>query len=366
MPTDAQNRHAARPLDRNACAALDAAFDRQGERRAGLPEEAWYTIARGKTLVRTPGRQLAQALDAPLTHLRDGKKGDVEVRLKVSVMDRRRPADPEIFNTLASQMDAEEPARASEDGRFIAHRTPHTLTCFDRKRRHILAWISDADELLIYERSRPFYFPLLLWCHDRDMEVVHAGLVSRQGRGVLLAGMGGAGKSTVALACLCRGWTFLSDDYVAVEKAPGGSFIGHSLYSSSHLAPDHLPRFPHLAKHALRGHTPKEDKCLIYLGRIFPDLLARSVPIRAIALPTVKEMEGARICSVSKAEAFLALAPSSMAMLPLPAKKKMDRMAALVERVPCFRLEMGPDLDAIPSAVNKIIEASERAWRHPS
>jgi hypothetical protein len=192
------------------------------------------------------------------------------------------------------------------------------------------------------------------------MQVVHAGLVSRQNTGVLLAGMGGAGKSTVALTCLCGGWTFLSDDYVAVEKAPGGSFIGHSLYSSSHLAPDHLPRFPQLAGHALHGHTPQEDKCLIYLGRVFPHLLARSVPIRAIALPTVKEMEGARIRPVSKAEAFLALAPSSMAMLPLPTKKRMDRMAALVERVPSFRLEIGPDLDAIPSAVNNIVEALEK------
>jgi hypothetical protein len=251
-----------------------------------------------------------------------------------------------------------EPARLSGDGRFAAHRTPHTLTCFSRKHRHLLAWFRDADELLTYERSRPLYFPFLLWCQDRDIQVVHAGLVSRQNRGVLLAGMGGAGKSTVALACLCAGWTFLSDDYVAVEDAAGGALIGHSLYSSSHLAPDHLPRFPQLAEHALRGRTQQEDKCLVFLGKIFPELLARSVPITAIALPTFKAMRGAGIRAISKAEAFLALAPSSMTMLPLPTRKRTERMAALVERVPCFRLEMGPDLDAIPSAVNDIMEAS--------
>jgi hypothetical protein len=339
------------------CAALDVVFDHWGNFPTDLPEAAWYTIARGKTLVRTPGEQLAQVLDTPLMHLRDGKADDAAVRLQVNVMDRRRPAFPEIRNTLASQLDVE-PARVSGDGRFVAHRTPHSLTCFDRKHRYVLAWISDADELLTYERSRPFYFPFLLWCHDRDMQVVHAGLVSQKDTGVLLAGMGGAGKSTVALACLCAGWTFLSDDYVAVEEADEGALIGHSIYSSSHLAPDHLPRFPQLAKHALRGRTPQEDKCLIFLGKIFPELLARSVPITAIALPTVRAMKGARIRPVSKAEAFLALAPSSMAMLPLPTKKRMDRMAALVERVPCFRLEMGPDLDAVPSAVNDIIEAS--------
>jgi len=366
MPPDVQNNGSTGLLDRNLCAALESAFSRREDGTENHTENAWYTIAEGKTLVRASGRPLKQAFDGPLMHLRDREKGDVEVQLKVNVLDRRRSADPYILEALESQMDAKGSACTSEDGRFIAHRTPHILTCFDRKHRHILAWISDVDELLIYERSRPFYFSLLLWCHDRNLQVVHAGLVALKNRGVLLAGMGGAGKSTVALTCLCAGWTFLSDDYVAVEEAAGGAFVGHSLYSSSHLAPDHLPRFPHLARHALHGNTPQEDKCLVYLGMLFPDLLARSIPISAIALPVVKEMEGARIQPVSKAEAFLALAPSSMAMLPLPTKKRMDRMAALVERVPCFRLEVGPDLNAIPPAVQEIISASEKAWNHRS
>lgn len=41
---------------------------------------------------------------------------------------------------------------------------------------------------------------------------VHAACVAQNGRGVLLCGNPGAGKSSLAYACGRRGWTFISDD----------------------------------------------------------------------------------------------------------------------------------------------------------
>ena len=41
---------------------------------------------------------------------------------------------------------------------------------------------------------------------------VHCACVSLEGRGVLLAGDSGAGKSSLAYACARRGWTYVSDD----------------------------------------------------------------------------------------------------------------------------------------------------------
>lgn len=41
---------------------------------------------------------------------------------------------------------------------------------------------------------------------------VHAGCVARNGRGVLLCGDSGAGKSSLSYACARAGWTFVSDD----------------------------------------------------------------------------------------------------------------------------------------------------------
>jgi HPr Serine kinase C-terminal domain len=41
---------------------------------------------------------------------------------------------------------------------------------------------------------------------------IHAACVAFQGRGVLLCGDSGAGKSSLSFACARRGWTFVSDD----------------------------------------------------------------------------------------------------------------------------------------------------------
>jgi hypothetical protein len=41
---------------------------------------------------------------------------------------------------------------------------------------------------------------------------VHAGCVARVGRGVLLCGDSGAGKSSLSYACALSGWTYVTDD----------------------------------------------------------------------------------------------------------------------------------------------------------
>ena len=46
----------------------------------------------------------------------------------------------------------------------------------------------------------------------------HAGCVSLAGRGVLLCGESGAGKSSLSFACAQRGWTFTADDASCVVR----------------------------------------------------------------------------------------------------------------------------------------------------
>ena len=51
-------------------------------------------------------------------------------------------------------------------------------------------------------------------CHvaTRHATPVHAGCVARHGRGVLLCGESGEGKSTLSYACARAGWTYVTDD----------------------------------------------------------------------------------------------------------------------------------------------------------
>jgi hypothetical protein len=56
-----------------------------------------------------------------------------------------------------------------------------------------------------------------LACRAQGLVPLHAACVGLNGRGILLMGTSGAGKSTVALQCLLEGFDFLSEDSVFVE-----------------------------------------------------------------------------------------------------------------------------------------------------
>lgn len=51
---------------------------------------------------------------------------------------------------------------------------------------------------------------------------LHASAVAWHGRGVLLRGPSGSGKSSLALRLLAAGAVLIADDLVAVARAPGG------------------------------------------------------------------------------------------------------------------------------------------------
>lgn len=80
-------------------------------------------------------------------------------------------------------------------------------------------WISpasarDREYLRSYYLHNMMY--IMLW--HAHMTMVHAACVARNGRGVLLCGVSGAGKSCLSFACARRGWTFITDDGVSLVR----------------------------------------------------------------------------------------------------------------------------------------------------
>jgi hypothetical protein len=85
---------------------------------------------------------------------------------------------------------------------------------------------------------------------------IHATCVAREGRGVLLCGDSGAGKSTMAYACARQGWNYISDDasYLVRRRATERLIIGNA--HRFRLRPDAALLFPELSSYApaMRGN----------------------------------------------------------------------------------------------------------------
>jgi hypothetical protein len=244
----------------------------------------------------------------------------------------------------------------SLEHRFIGCQRPQVITWLDRSGQHLVGWVSRSDKLSLYELGKPLHFPLLLWHRDQGAEVIHAALVSKHGEGVLFAGKGGAGKSTLALACLEAGFDYLGDDYIGLEACGDGSFQGHSIFSATWFMADHLTGFPRLVPHAIYPERPEQEKTLVLLSRVFPGRLATSTRIRALVLPRVTGNASGRFRPASKRDALFALAPTSIVLLPSSGARALDKLARLTERVPAYWLELGRNLNAVPVRVQEIIE----------
>jgi hypothetical protein len=88
-------------------------------------------------------------------------------------------------------------------------------------------------------------YPLL---EVRHLITLHAACVMHRGKGVLLAGNSGAGKSSLAYACTRRGWTYVSDDASAFQRnATNAKVIGHpQKFRFREPVGELFPEFSHL------------------------------------------------------------------------------------------------------------------------
>jgi hypothetical protein len=304
-------------------------------------------------------RRRAAGLEAPLAHLH--VPGGSDARLSIDLWDSDESGVPglppdEKHAAGRSWMLGPGGFAISPDGRFASHELGKSVAWIDRREQRIVGWIAGAASLTLHQRGKPLQVLLALWASDRGLVAVHAGLVARGGRGVLVPGRSGAGKSTVTLSCLLAGYDYIGDDWIGIGYATDGSVHGHGLYSSTSLAAAHAAtHFPHLHAHAT---APEDDseKSLVLLHELFPDALASGATIRALALPRIVAGAAARPRRAAKSEALLALAPGTVFVLrPRAGRAGVERLAALVESVPAWWLEVGSDPTEIARNVDEIL-----------
>lgn len=236
---------------------------------------------------------------------------------------------------------------------------PGVLNVLDTTAGHAWHWVRDLAAVPYWDSTSPFRQILHWWLRDQRCVEVHGGAVGIPGGGgVLLGGKGGSGKSTSALASLGSGLRFAGDDYVAVTESRPARV--HSLYCSAKLDPRDLDRFPHLRPLVSNIGALPGDKAVLYVDRL-PRATVTGFPLRAILLPTVAGAQPPRLVPVAPAAALRALAPSTVLQLQPASQDGFTAIATLVREVPAFRLELGPDVTAVPDVIARLLsELDER------
>jgi len=246
------------------------------------------------------------------------------------------------------------------------------LRLYDVNRRIGLWWTRDYTQLPLHERAAPFLI-LFHWCHALGGDssfLIHAAAIGSEDRGaVLLAGRGGSGKSTTALASLLDDtWSYLADDYCVVRAGAERPTV-HSLYCSAKLDAKTLAAFPALSRRVSLYEIGREPggKIGFDLYRSFPESFRRELPLRAMVLPRVSKEnnnEGQpRFTRVGSGAAARALAPSTLFQLPGVGANNFRMIAALTNRIPSFQLALGGEPALVPRFLQQFMQGLGRSMK---
>ena len=152
---------------------------------------------------------------------------------------------------------------------------PENLTVCDMRRGFAFGWVTQAA---VANRAYFRYYLLesTMWVLVQSLYLtpLHAALVQLEGRGVLLCGDAGAGKSSLAFSCARSGWTFLSDDSSYLVRNRNDRLVLGSPYQMRFREAG-IKLFPELKKHRV---TPRPT------GKMSIELSTASMPEIATAL----------------------------------------------------------------------------------
>jgi len=217
-------------------------------------------------------------------------------------------------------------------------------------------YVTRADDAWPWIASRPLLtVSLLELLKRRSLFGVHAAAVAHAGRGVMLAGSTGSGKSTASLALLLGGWSFLGDDIVFLRDTPGEAVL--LAFPDEIDASDETIQFfpalgalsdwPRLAGYAKRQLSPEIVRAGGTVLSARPGL---------VLLPRIGGMDSHELEPVAPDELLLELIPNVILTEQAAAQTQLDQLAELARRTPAYRVTLGRRVGALQAILEDLLE----------
>lgn len=185
-----------------------------------------------------------------------------------------------------------------------------------------------------------------------SMLAVHAaGLVSPDGRVVVLAGDSGSGKSTLAGRLARAGWCYLGDEAIGLQPGPGGAAVRDAIHAIAYPKPLSLDAG---SRSVLRMPDPTGELVAADLELGASTLAGDAGPIAAFVLVRHRPDAASGAERLSEADAGVAVASTAF-NLALAGPAALDTVVAVAAHVPVWRLVHHGD-DA-PDLVDTVLRA---------
>ncbi len=191
------------------------------------------------------------------------------------------------------------------------------------------------------------------WAKANNKLLFHAAAVGTGGKGVMIAGRGGSGKSTFAVSCLAEDLDFVSDDYTLITAS--GELLAMPLYTIVALREDMYGEFPQLGKPLLeedgsfRGGKPQ--------FQVPAERFSSALNIKALIIPKIAGDDEPSIAPIPPSKVMIHLIHSTITQIESRHDTALiQQMAQRLSGLPVYEMRMSTDLKKNPAFLRSFIE----------
>ena len=198
-------------------------------------------------------------------------------------------------------------------------------------------------------------FILLLWQYD--FHELHAAGLAKEGKGLLIAGPSGSGKSSLALSLIQSGWDYLTDDMLIFRHINYG-IEAFPLRRYFKVDKSIVAKYPELQYQLNNSLEQFENEAYIYIDEIYGNQLTQRCIPRVIIFPKITHKEKSFIEPIKQSDAFINLFQTNcygMFFDKHIARRRIDVIKELIYQADCYQMSVGLDLYENPEKVNELL-----------
>ncbi|MDH4251712.1 MAG: hypothetical protein OEV27_11025 [Nitrospira sp.] len=201
-----------------------------------------------------------------------------------------------------------------------------------------------------------FHLALIELMRRRGLYTIHATALEKNGRGILIPGNSGRGKTTSFISLLRSGYRYLSDDHPLLRDA--GTHVDLLPFPIKiNVTEDTVAFFPELREapdHLLHPGFPKRA---FYAEKLYPTSIGDCCRPALVLFPHVIDAPHSRLESLSKPRALELLLPQALLVYDADvARREFQVLAKVVQQVDCYRLHFGRDILDLPKLITPLLE----------
>jgi len=242
---------------------------------------------------------------------------------------------------------------------------PRTFVSYDLLRRQVRGVVSSAAA-----RDKAFWksqlLPITVGILGTTLGIapLHCACLTRNGEGLLVAGLSGAGKSTLTAALAKRGFSVVSDDWTYISRKHGG-LVADGLSAPIKLLPDSVRFFPELKRRAPHKTMNGEMAFEIAPDQFHPEAALSSCSPKwmfFLERTTTVDCRFAPCASAYTKQFFKTNAERLPEELPETSATRSEIIDQLAE-LPSWLLRSGDDPHKTAEAIEQFLQEAARGTR---